>query len=302
MAQRKTRAHKIREKHWPEIERAYFAGMPYTQIADQINVAPTTLAKWLREEGLRHKGTRGRYPKAMHGKARELYKKGWKVEQLVHLLNVPEERVEIWLKTKPSSEPEKRRVKNPAPKNTKLSRRAQRLLSDPPVPRHKPNSAWTKKEKKYVEGLIKKGMTVLEIYRVAGASKARQSRIWKEMGHKGPPPNFPSQEDKKKVGKKRKRARVKEAKKEQVSQLREELAETQLQLEQERKRTRKRALARRRREAEAAGEVRVSQIVDSPEELAAAESAVPLPEPPRGLPPGRQTPLPRRRPRGRGGE
>jgi len=273
MPPRNTRAQQIKREHWPEIERAYLAGAPYTKIANELSVSPITVAKWLREEGLRHKGKRGRYPSAMHGKTRELYRRGWTIEELSDRLDVPEDRIEAWLKTKPKKDT-RRREKNPAPKNSQLSRRAQRLLAEERGRRHKPRTEWTEEQERYVIGLIKKKLTVLEVYRVAGASKARQSKIWRKYGNKGPPPNFPSQVEEKKRKQAVRRAR-REPLEEEVRDLRDELRQTREQLKSERRRRRSRSVESRRRAAEI-----------QPVEQQVSES------PRRQLPPTRRTALP----------
>lgn len=66
--------------------------------------------------------------------------------------------------------------------------------------RHKRGSWWTTEQKQNVIGLIHRGFSIDEVYRAAGASKVRQSKIWKELiNPRQTPPNFPSQQDKHKA-------------------------------------------------------------------------------------------------------
>lgn len=299
---KQTKAQKIREARWEEIQYRYESGEKYPSIANDIGVSAATMLKWLTEEGYKYK-TKGRYPQSMRLRAKEMVKeRDWEIEDVAELLNVDKKLVAQWYTS--SDEPKPRKKKNPAPRRNQLSPEAQRLIKDPRVPRHKRGRKWELEQKRFVVQLIKKRFSIIEIYRIMGASKARQSQIWKELVSKrGTPPNFPSEE-----GPKRKHRPLRESSEQRKRRaLREaktfQRQEAKRQLKERRKVRRKELHERRHRAIEAPEEP--PALPPAEQSPAPPSSPVVVPPPSEGppktrafiepekIPPSRQTQLPR---------
>lgn len=287
-----TKAEKLRKERWPEIRKRVEEGESYSAIAKDIGVSPATMLKWLMEEGYKYR-TKGRYPQAMRRRVKELVdQQDWEIEDVALLLQIDKTLAARWY-TEPLPESKKRPKKNPAPRRHQLSAQAQRLISDPRIPRHKRGRKWEAEQKHFVVDLIRKRFSIIEIYRISGASKARQSKIWKELVSKRrTPPNFPSEEG--------------------PAMPRRALRETQAQRQ---RRSRRQLTAQRRRHAidrsegrrKALQEGRHAAIREGEEPPGALPPprpegpVVPPPAPestrvfiePRALPPSRETALPR---------
>lgn len=193
------------EQNIRQVVKAYEAGEDLKVIAHEAGVSAPTVTKWLTQEGYRHKA-KGRYPIAMKTRARDLRRRGWKVGKIANLLRVPRDRVLEWsglsknpilggekdpLKLKGKSGKKKKGKKGKGKKGKKGKSVESSKSPDYPPPRHKCRRHWTKTEEQYVIELMKKGVSVLGVYRRMRASKKRQARIWKKYGGRGMPPNFP---------------------------------------------------------------------------------------------------------------
>lgn len=205
--------HKIRK-----VTRAFEDGADVKKIARKVGVSPPTITRWLTLEGYKHK-KRGRYPKAMKARTRDLSRRGWSDERIARLLQAPLERVIEWneLEENPILGGEKDplkvrggRVKKRAKKTQSKVRqydkdweyvrgrwrkKKKKRRKGAPPPRHKCRKKWTKDEKDYVLALMERGLSVLAIYRRMRASRKRQLKIWREAGKKGLPPGFPTPSD-----------------------------------------------------------------------------------------------------------
>ena len=150
--------------------------------------------------------------------------------------------------------------------------------------------------------LIRKRFSVIEIYRIMGASKARQSKIYKELvSRRRTPPNFPSEE-----GPARPLRRLGESPRARQRRSRRELSAARRRGARARGVERKLSLEEKRRAAAMAGigeeEVQVPWE-EPPVVVPPPEPGVPVVVPPAEkrrvfvdpseLPPGRETPLPR---------
>jgi len=186
------------EQSISRVVKAYEAGKDLKAISQRVGVSAPTVAKWLTQEGYKHKG-KGRYPVAMKTRARDLRRRGWDVGKIASLLKVPPERIKEWssLKSNPVLGGEKDPLKLKGETGKKKKKKKKKLKSSKknkpgyPPPKHKCRKHWKRIEEEYVIELMKKGVSVLGIYRRMRASKKRQSRIWKKYGGKGRPPNFP---------------------------------------------------------------------------------------------------------------
>lgn len=299
---KQTRAQKIREARWEEVQYRYENGEKYASIASDIGVSAATMLKWLTEEGYKYK-TKGRYPQVMRLRAKEMVKeRDWEIEDVANLLNVDKKLIAQWYVS--SGEKKPRRRENPAPRRNQLSPEAQRLIKDPRVPRHKRGRKWEIEQKRFVIQLIKKRFSIIEIYRIMGASKARQSQIWKELVSKtSTPPNFPSEE-----GPKRKRRALQESPEQRKRRAKKETKifqrqEAKRRLKERRKIRRKELHERRHRAIEAPEEPPALPPAESPPALPPSPVVVPPPSEgspktrafiePENIPPSRQTQLPR---------
>jgi hypothetical protein len=286
-----TKAEQIRQKRWPEIRDRIEQEESYSAIAKDIGVSPATMLKWLMQEGYKYK-TKGRYPVAMRGRVKEMVERGWEIEDVAEILKVDKLLAVRWY-TEPLPEPKEKAPKeNPAPRRHQLSAQAQRLIGDPAVPRHKRGRKWEMNQKRFVVDLIKKRFSVIEIYRIMGASKARQSRIWKEVVSKHrTPPNFPSED-----GPAKPMRRLGESPRAKQRRTRRELAAARRRDAKSRGLQRRRSLAEQRRAA-------VREGTRPPAALPPPEPGTPVVMPPaeeervfvepRALPPSRETALPR---------
>jgi len=202
--------HKIRK-----VTRAYEDGAKVDRIARQVGVSPPTIARWLTREGYKHK-RRGRYPKAMKARTRDLARRGWSNERIARLLEAPLDRVIEWeqLEENPTKIHELgglRVTGGPAKKKTRKTqskvrqhdpnweyvrgrwrKKIKKRRKGAPPPRHKCRKKWAGEEKDYVLALMDRGLSVLAIYRRMRASRKRQLKIWRGAGRKGLPPGFPT--------------------------------------------------------------------------------------------------------------
>ena len=297
---KQTRAQQIRQERWPEIRERFENGESYPAIAKDVGVSSATMLKWLIEEGYKYR-TKGRYPRAMRRRAKEMVERGdWEIEDVAEILKVDKKLVAKWYASKEPDKPH--RKKNPAPRRNQLSPQAQRLIKDPRVPRHKRGRRWELEQKRFVVQLIRKRFSIIEVYRIMGASKARQSKIWKELvGRDSTPPNFPTEEGPRRVRRalpespgQRKRRALQEARTFRRREARDRL--------KERRKVRRKALHERRHKAiKAPEEPPALPPAGEPPALPPAPVAVPPPGPeetrafvePEMVPPSRQTALPR---------
>ena len=190
----------LRERRMSKVVRAYERGMPLSQIAEKAGVSPPTVAKWLVQEGYKHK-TKGRIPLAMKARVRELHLRGWDAQQISDLLNLGIPRVEELSDPKENpilgGEKDPLKVKHLKGKPQKRSKRGRppkekvKKGEEWPPKRHCCRKHWTENEKAYVIQLIEKKIPPATIYKRMRASKSRQIRIWRAAGGDGLPPNFP---------------------------------------------------------------------------------------------------------------
>lgn len=188
------------EQNIRQVVKAYEDGQQDLRVLSKMaGVSAPTVAKWLTQEGYRHKA-KGRYPVAMKTRARDLKKRGWKVGRIANLLRVPREHVLEW--SAPQGNPilggekdplklkgKKKKIKGKKGKKGKAVESSKK--HDYPPPRHRCRKHWTRIEEGYVIELMEKGVSILGIYRRMRASRKRQVRIWRKYGGKGNPPNFP---------------------------------------------------------------------------------------------------------------
>lgn len=177
------------------VVRAYERRIPMNEIAEMTGVSPPTIAKWLKQEGYKHKKS-GRIPLAMKARVRELHKSGWEDEDISTLLVLGMDQVKEL--SKPKQNPilsGKDPLKVKGQKKKKKEKKKKKPKLEPgekwPPDRHKCSKHWTENEKAYVLQLITKKVAPIAIYKRMRASKKRQRRIWAESGGKGDPPNFP---------------------------------------------------------------------------------------------------------------
>ena len=292
---RQTKAEKLRQERWTEIRDRYEQGESYSKIANDIKVSPATMLKWLIEEGYKYK-TVGRYPRAMRSRVKEMAGRGWEIEDIAEVLKVDKRLAVRWY-AEPIPETKrnpKSPKKNPAPRRNQLSLSAQRLIGDKRVPRHKRGRKWEVEQNRFVVDLIKKRFSVIEIYRIMGASKARQSRIWKELVSKRrTPPNFPSEE-----GPARPIHRLGQTERQKQRHSRRELAAARRKDARERGLVRQKSLGAQRRAAALDGTTAPAALPPPPPGTPlvlppAPEKTRAFIEPPAMLPPSRESELPR---------
>ena len=184
---------------------AHEGGVDLRVIASQVGVSPPTVAKWLTEEGYKHK-RRGRVPLAMKARVRDLHLRGWEPARISQLLRLTPEQVASW--SDPRENPilggEKDPLKVKGQRRRKRDKTEGRKRGRPkrkkpsgkrggpwPPARHRCRKHWTAPEEAYVLQLMETGIRPLVIYRRMRASKSRQLKIWRKFGNEGPPPNFP---------------------------------------------------------------------------------------------------------------
>lgn len=239
------------EQNIRHVVKAYEAGEDLKAIAHEAGVSAPTVAKWLTQEGYRHKA-KGRYPVAMKTRARDLRRRGWRVGRIANLLKVPRDRVLEWsglsknpilggekdpLKLKGKSGKKKKGKKSKGKKGKKGKPVESLKSPDYPPPRHKCRKHWTKIEEEYVLELMRKPVSIFGIYRRMRASRKRQARIWKKYGGEGMPPNFPHKKprpgdtpEESKVAEK-KRKKIIAADEKRVAELESKYAEAQARIE-----------------------------------------------------------------------
>jgi len=158
-------------------------------------VSPPTIAKWLKQEGYKHKKS-GRIPLAMKARVRELHTRGWGDAEISRLLVLGMDQVKELSKPKKNpilSGKDPLKVKGQKKKKKKTKKKKKKVEEGDkwPPDKHKCRKHWTENEKAYVLQLITKKVAPFAIYKRMRASKSRQRRIWRESGGKGDPPNFP---------------------------------------------------------------------------------------------------------------
>ena len=213
------RVQALYEQKIRKVTRAFEEGSDVKGIASKVGVSPPTITRWLTREGYKHK-KRGRYPKAMKARTRDLAGRGWSNERIARLLQAPLDRVEEWEKlvenpsiyrgskahelggltvtggkAKKSSKKTQSKVRQHDPnweyvRGTWRKKQKKRRKGAPP-PKHKCRKKWKDEEKAYVLSLMDRGLSVLAIYRRMRASRKRQMKIWRGAGRKGLPPGFP---------------------------------------------------------------------------------------------------------------
>lgn len=168
------------------IAEGFEAGQDEVELAAEYGVSPPTIGRWLMKAGYKHRG-RGRYPMAVKERAADLRARGWDFEAIAKLLKVDRELVDEWVRGVPKNVPG-RAKRNPG--KGRVSEEAQELIDNPPWERHKRGRWWTEEQKLNVLDLMKRGFSPLEVFRIAGASVARQRSIWRETGSRREPPNI----------------------------------------------------------------------------------------------------------------
>jgi hypothetical protein len=113
---RQTQARQALEDHQVAIARAYERGKHLEDIAKKYDVSTMTVHNWLKTLGYKHSRGRGRYPKAMAGRARDLASRGWGVEQISSLLKVRSEQIEAWVLSGPIENPKGFKQRSPQEK------------------------------------------------------------------------------------------------------------------------------------------------------------------------------------------
>jgi transposase len=174
---------KLKEK-WNEISNRFEKGESCNELAKKYDLSSTTLQRWLMKDGYIHR-KKGRYPNAMHAKARDLHRRGFNFDRIAAIQNVSVEKIIEWCNEKYDKN-ERRRLSNPAPRREDLSQEAQKIIKSKRKPRHIRNKWWTKEQKDFVVKLIKRRLPVIAVYRATGASRARQSKIFREYYNKTP--------------------------------------------------------------------------------------------------------------------
>ena len=182
-------------EHFDAIARAFEGGAEETDLASEYDVSPTTIGRWLMKAGYKHRG-RGRYPLAIKERAAELRSQGWDFDAISNLLKVDREYVDEWTVGIPKGTPSraKRNPRKPSKKDARISAEAQELIDNPAWSRHKRGRLWTDEQKQNVLDLMRRGFTPLEVWRIAGASIARQRSIWRATGSNRPAPNIRARE------------------------------------------------------------------------------------------------------------
>jgi len=195
------RVHELRESKMKKVVRAYERGTPMKSIASLVGVSPPTVSKWLIEEGYKRK-RKGRIPKAMKERVKDLSNRGWKDFQISEFLKLSIDHVREFsgpiknpilggekdpLKLKGS----KSKAKGSKGKRGRPPKGGDKKKPGWPPPRHKCRKHWNTIEETYVLQMIEDKIEPAEIYKRMRASKSRQRRIWKKYGGKGNPPNFP---------------------------------------------------------------------------------------------------------------
>ena len=184
---------------------AYEGDVEVKAIARDVGVSPPTVAKWLTEEGYKHK-RKGRVPLAMKARVRDLHLRGWEPERISRLLRLSPEQVAAWSDPKQNpilggekdplkvkGERRRKRDKTGGRKGGRTKRKKPSGKRGGPWPpaRHLCRKHWTAPEEAYVLQLMESGIRPLVIYRRMRASKSRQMKIWRKFGNEGTPPNFP---------------------------------------------------------------------------------------------------------------
>ena len=196
------RVQALRDQYLRQVTSGYERRMTITKLADKTGVSQPTISRWLRAEGyLRRR--RGKFPRAMKYRAKDLSQRGFGEGDISSILKVPQGRVVEWLKLvknpsvlggekdplkiRGSKTSRKRRQPRPTKKRKALVASWKKRVPRAHQCRHK----WTEPEIDYVYTLIKARKSIKKIYEHTRASAKRQRIIWKQKGHKGRPPNFP---------------------------------------------------------------------------------------------------------------
>jgi len=163
------RTGEIFDAHMGDIELDFEGGAELRDIASKYEVSAPTITNWLIEAGYKHR-RRGRYPIAMKEKAVELAGRGWEPVAIAKLLRVKLPYARQWLGL------------DPEPESTVLGRDAVRM-DEPESMRHKVGRRWTQEQKERVFGFLQapEVFTVANIYKLTGASRDRQQKIWAEF-------------------------------------------------------------------------------------------------------------------------
>lgn len=169
---------KVREECIAEIISAFEDKIPVTVIAEQYDVTKYYITKWLKDEG--YIVGKGRRPTlAAVARARDLAARNWPREEIGHLLNVREERVDKWLDRK--NEPIHKNGEPPISIKGDLLKPYPFLKAQcntaKKEPMHKHGKRWNLAQELHVLDLIEKGLSPGEIYRKSRASKKKQARL-----------------------------------------------------------------------------------------------------------------------------
>lgn len=124
---RQTQARQALEDHQVAIARAYERGRHLEDIAKKYDVSTMTVHNWLKTLGYKHSRGRGRYPKAMAGRARDLASRGWDVEKIGDLLKVRPEQVEAWVNSAPIENPKGFKRRSAKEKDTARKQKLEQL-------------------------------------------------------------------------------------------------------------------------------------------------------------------------------
>lgn len=124
---RQTQARQALEDHQVAIARAFERGRELQDIAKKYDVSTMTVHNWLKTLGYKHAKGRGRYPKAMLGRARDLASRGWSTEAISKLLKVRPEQVQTWVEAAPIENPKGFKRKSKEAKDSARSKKLAEL-------------------------------------------------------------------------------------------------------------------------------------------------------------------------------
>lgn len=124
---RQTHARKALEGNEVAIAKAYERGKHLEDIAKKYDVSSMTVHNWLKELGYKHSKGRGRYPKAMVGRAKDMFARGWGLDDISSILNVRREMVGEWLGAQPEDNPKGFKKRSPEEKDSALQKKMAEL-------------------------------------------------------------------------------------------------------------------------------------------------------------------------------
>lgn len=155
------------EDHMDGIVRDFKGGAEMREIATKYDVSPPTIGNWLIEAGYKHRN-KGRYPNAMKKRAVDLETEGWDPIAISNLFKAKLSYVLSWL--------------GRDPEGAGIYSRVEGASMEPEYKRHVTGRRWTDAQKDEVVRLLQTDVfSVVQIYRIANASRIRQQRIWADL-------------------------------------------------------------------------------------------------------------------------